>query len=195
MNTASSPLEKLGITLTPEILQASILLPITSWIIGYLTTKNKREIKAAETTKSKITIKNDSMSIGSRQDVASNTNSEIQSIPRPETEKTIQYSDNSAWFQTTLKKTKTLNGLPRHPYGEKYLYVNVINAKSYTTVVLLRNNSPIQIDQSVGGTSCRLEMFERDGTPLKRGIYKLQVRADRGTSEYVEIPPQPFEII
>lgn len=86
-------------------------------------------------------------------------------------------------------------------YGQSYLWVQIVGARSYVTAILKdAKQNIIQIDQSHQNdedgdiTTTRLELFSRDGTPLPRGQYFLEYRGDSGSSDSIGISNDKFEI-
>lgn len=88
----------------------------------------------------------------------------------------------NGWYKTNFTRGDAGNTLP---YGSRYLYVEVPEARNYVTAILRdANNNAIQIEQSnPGSKSVRLEMFDRAGQLLARGRYSLQIRSDVGPGD------------
>ncbi len=109
-------------------------------------------------------------------------------------------SPSGNWYRTNFRKDPTKGNVL--DYGQSYLWVAMDKVRSYMTIKLMaENGAPIQIDQShefdednnIG--TVRLELFEKDGNPLPRGKYSIQVRGDAGTSDATEIKDDKFHII
>ena len=97
------------------------------------------------------------------------------------------------WYKTNFTKGDGGNVLT---YGNRYLYVEVPNARSYITAILRdASNNAIQIEQSDPGIkTVRLELFDRAGQLLTRGRYSLQIRADAGSGD-AQGTTDSFEIV
>ena len=78
-----------------------------------------------------------------------------------------------------------------------FWFYHINNTRSYTTAKLSRGDNLIQIEQSGVGEPCKIELFERVNgkvVPMARGLYKLQITGDRGTSDSNGITDE-FQII
>ena len=82
-------------------------------------------------------------------------------------------------------------------YGTGYVYARMKGARSYTSMVLRdADKNIIDVTQSnVDVETCRIRLANKDGTPLQRGIYSIQVRADAGTGDSSGVTDDEFEIV
>ena len=112
----------------------------------------------------------------------------------------IQFGPPGAWYQTNFQKNTERGNVLQ--YGQSYLWIKVDSARSYITAILKDNTGRvIQIDQSSetdednNRTTTRLEMFTRNGTPLPRGKYSLQIQSDSGSGDSQGIKEDVFYIV
>ena len=70
-------------------------------------------------------------------------------------------------------------------------------ARSYTSMVLRdADKNIIDVTQSnVDVETCRIRLAAKDGIPLKRGPYSIQIRADAGTGDSSGVTDDEFEIV
>lgn len=115
-------------------------------------------------------------------------------------EKIPLLSPVGAWYQTNLVKN-TKKGKKVHPFGHVYLWIKMTGVKSYLNVILRApDGSPIQIrqshelDEDHNVETTRLKMYSRNGTPMPKGTYTLQVQGDRGTSDGTGVQEDQFII-
>ena len=102
--------------------------------------------------------------------------------------------NNAGWYDTTFEHDKEKGNVVYRT--TKYLYVRVEGAKSGHTVVLKKENgNVVLIDQKAENQYSKLQLSDRDGSPLPIGKYKLIVTAmTRGTS-YTNSVEDEFEIV
>jgi len=105
---------------------------------------------------------------------------------------------SSSWYQTNfIEDSKKGNVLP---FGAD-LWIKVPGARSYVSAVLKNSSGKvIQVDQSHpkdednNKETTRLEMKQRDGTPMPRGQYTLKIQADVGSGDGQGIKSDKFII-
>ena len=111
----------------------------------------------------------------------------------------VAFGPKKSWYQTNFVKTNAGNTLP---FGQSYLWVKIPSAHTYIGAILYdgRGNK-IQIDQSSDHdedndhTTLRLEMFAKNGAPLPRGDYRMDVTKDGGGQNAREVDNDRFVIV
>ena len=105
-----------------------------------------------------------------------------------------------AHYQTNFVKDEIKGNII--PITQNYLWIRVPRTKSYLSVVLRDFiGNVIQIDQSHeldednNVETTRLELFAKDGKHLAPGKYSIQISADSGSSYYMGIKTDNFEIV
>ena len=98
-------------------------------------------------------------------------------------------------YQTNFVKDPQVGNVLQ--YGEPYLFARMAGARSYVTGMLRDSTGKvIQIEQSVPGEDIiRMELKNKQGQPLLRGIYSLQVQADTGSGDSQGIKRDEFQIV
>ena len=98
-------------------------------------------------------------------------------------------------YQTNFVKDPQIGNVLQ--YGEPYLFARMAGARSYVTGLLRDSTGKvIQIEQSVPGEDIiRMELKNKQGQPLLRGIYSLQVQADTGSGDSQGIKRDEFQIV
>lgn len=113
----------------------------------------------------------------------------LSSKPRVVLLRTVpKFGPVGAKFQTNFVRTESGNSLP---FGN-HLWVKIAGVRSYVTAILKDSNGNIcQIDQSHeldednNIETTRLEMYGKDGNPLPRGKYILEIKGDSGSSDSI----------
>ena len=98
-------------------------------------------------------------------------------------------------YQTNFVKDPQIGNVLQ--YGEPYLFARMAGARSYVTGLLRDSTGKvIQIEQSIPGEDIiRMELKNKQGQPLLRGIYSLQVQADTGSGDSQGIKRDEFQIV
>ena len=112
----------------------------------------------------------------------------------------VSFTQANSWIQTNFRKDAQKGNVI--DFGQSYLWIKVPGARSYVTAIL-KNYSmqAIQIDQSSQHdedndiTTTRLELFQKNGDPLPRGVYYLTATADAGSGDSQGIKDDKFEIV
>ena len=111
----------------------------------------------------------------------------------------VAFGPAKSWYQTNFVKTNAGNTLP---FGQSYLWVKIPSAHTYIGAILYNGQgAKIQIDQSSDHdedndhTTLRLEMFSKNGAPLPRGDYRIDVTKDGGGQNAREVDNDRFVIV
>ena len=107
----------------------------------------------------------------------------------------VTFKPAGARYQTNFESDPTLGNVLT--YGTRYLYGRINGARSYTSMILRdADKNVLDITQSnVDVQTCRIRMAAKDGTPLPRGTYAIEMRADAGSGDSVGIKDDVFEIV